>query len=329
MLRPVVVRVLLVYTLLCTLALALPAAARAGNPPPIEAGDLIGSTGGVGLSIIDIDPGTGAGNLRFNVTGPPVSGLEFRADGVLFATQGGAGSSLITIDPNTGAETLVGMHTFGAVTGLQFIDDTLYGAFVGAPQGFPEPPYSLVTIDQTDGSLTPIGTMPDYFPIRGLAYDVNTATLYGIGIPVPQQPSATAPEGFSDHLFTVNPATAATTDIGPTGFFLGGLEFGPDGLLYAGEEGGGKPGDGADWTSPGGREVVGVAQLVTIDTGTGLGTAVGSTGFPAISALAFYPDVAGPEPEPSVLEIPTLSWLGLALLVVLLAAGGWVAVRRG
>jgi hypothetical protein len=337
MLRSLAVRSVLVSTL----ALVLAGLAWAGEPLPPEPGDLLGSTGQVGASLIDIDPANGAGTLRAPLGSlGPVTEIEFRADGVLFGTTGQGTSNVITIDPATGAENLVGQHAFGATNGLEFVGDTLYGSFfsAGAPgvgDGGPSP-YSLVIVDQTDGSLTTIGPMDEYFPIRGLAYDEATATMYGIGVPLSQPPPPLAgePEGLSDVLFTIDLTTAATTEVGPTGFFLGSLEFGPDGTLYGGgADGGGgltegPPAGASGWSSHEERETVGgSAPLVTIDTATGAGTAVGPTGFPAISGLSFVPPAE--QGGPSVLEIPSLSGVGLFVLAALLAAAGLLAVRRG
>jgi hypothetical protein len=334
MLRSLAVRSVLVSTL----ALVLPGLAWAGEPPPPEPGDLLGSTGQAGGSLIDIDPVNGAGTLRAPLGSlGPVTEIEFRADGVLFGTTGQGTSNVITIDPTTGAETLVGQHDFGATNGLEFVGNTLYGSYfaAGIPPAAGVPIYSLVIVDQTDGSLTTIGPMDEYFPIRGLAYDEATATMYGIGVPLsqPPPPQAGEPEGLSDVLFTIDLATAATTEVGPTGFFLGALEFGPDGTLYGGADGGGKltegpPAGASGWSSHEERETVGgSAPLVTIDTATGAGTAVGPTGFPAISGLSFVPPAE--QGGPSVLEIPSLSGVGLFVLAALLAAAGLLAVRRG
>lgn len=320
--------------------LALPAAAWAGGPEP---GDLFGSTGAVGGSLILIDPGTGSGAPvgSLNMFGP-VSDIEFRSDGVLFGTTGGGSANLVTIDPATGAETLVGMHDlFGAVNGLEFVGSTLYGSLFAPPgpkagegEGDGVADTLLVTVDQTDASLTVIGTITGISPVRGLAYDTANGVMYGIGLPT-LLPQAGAPEGISDVLFTVDLATGAPTVIGSTGELLGGLEFGPDGVLYAGEAAIGGPAVSDGWagSGTGGGAVPegggGSALLFTIDPATAAATAVGPTGSPAISGLSFLP---GGEPGPgggSVLEIPSLSRLGLLLLAGLLAAAGLFAVRRG
>lgn len=300
-------------TSLAALALATALAAPtadAGPPPPLDPGDLLGSTGSVGASLIDIDPATGAATLRGSLGDfGPVTEIEFRADGVLFAATGGATSNMLTIDPETGDETLVGQHATGSVNGLEFVGDTLYGSFFSpTPQDGVATPTSLVIVDQATGALTVIGDM-DFSPVRGLAYDESTATMYGVGSAPPQ---AGAPEGVqSDFLFTVDLATGATTPVGETGRILGGLEFGPDGILYGGD---------AQPIAEGNP----TANLVEVDPASGVATSIGGTGFQAISGLSFVP--GGEQPSP--LPIPSLSSLGLALLAVLLTLAGVVALRR-
>jgi hypothetical protein len=288
------------------LALAAAAAAQ-----PVAPGELLGSTGSSSNSLISIDPTTGAGTLRCALgTQGPVTEIEFRADGVLFGTTGGGSRQVITIDPDGCAETLVGQHDPVAVNGLEFVGDVLYGSFYAGGGNEGIPPTYLVVVNQTTGALAIIGAM-GYSPVRGLAYDAGTATMYGVGS-VPIDPNEGQPG--SDELFTVDLTTGATTPIGPTGIPLGGLELGPDGVLYGGSTG--IPGEGG-----------GGAPLVAVNRTTGLATPIGSgTGQPAISGLAFAPAGA---PAPSVLEIPTVSEVGLVLLAALLAGAALLVLRRG
>lgn len=298
--------------ILASVLLLAAAGAAVAGPPPVEPGELLGSTGNAGNSLISIDPVTGAGTLRFAIGSfGPVTEIEHRSDGVLFGSTGGGSSNIITIDPDTGVETLVGMHAFGAVNGLEFVGDTLYGAYIGKFPGS-----ALVIVDQTDGSLTPVAMIDGYAPVRGLAYDPDTGTMYGVGSPI----VAGGVPGGGDELFTVDLADGAATPIGPTGFIiLGGLEFGSNGVLYGGIAiAGGQQPEGP----PGGAD----GDLVTVSTTTGAATPVGPTGSSAISGLSFVPGV---DQGPSVLEIPTASGLGLALLALALAAGGLLAIRRG
>jgi hypothetical protein len=240
------------YTLSVTCALL---------PPPPGPGDLLGSTGAQGRTLIDIDPATGAGTLRApqGALGP-VTDIEFRSDGTLFGATGGGASSIITINPSTGQETLVGVHVFGAVNGLEFVGSTLYGTYMP----FPEEPSDLVIVDQTSGALTFIGPT-GFSPIGGLAFDPRTGTMYGV----------TAGFGGGD-LITLDLTTGAGTFVGPTGFDdVAALEFGPDGTLFGGV----------------GGASLAAGSLIIIDPATGAGTVVGPTGFRVLSGLAFVPEV--------------------------------------
>lgn len=294
-----------------------------GKPEPVQPGDLLGSTGNVGNSLIEIDPMTGAGSLR----GPlgsfgPVTELRFRADGVLFATTGGGESSLISIDPNSAQETLIGEHDFGAIPALAFIGDTLYGALhepgqqkLSNPEGIGEFDIILVIIDQTDASLTTVGPIEGYSRVRGMAWDESSGTLYGVG---PQD--RLRPEGFiiaGDTLFTIDPATGETTDVGNTSYSLGAITFGPDGTLYGGTTGGFI---GESVESDRGE---GSALLVTIDPDTGSSTIVGETGSSAISGLDFVP--TGVEPDLPPMPVPMFNIWALLLLALAL---GLFAVRN-
>lgn len=293
-----------------TLALALPGLAGAGAGG-LQPGDLLASTGNSsGGDVYLVDPASGSGVPTCSVGAfGSMTEIEFRADGVLFGTTGGGNASLVTIDPESCAETLVGNHPPGAINGLEFIGDVLYGSFfdVGdlkaTPEGFSAT--SLVIVDTTDASLTVIDPLP-FDPVRGLAWDPETSTLYGVGRQLQFV-------GVGDILFTVDPGTGATTTIGPTGFSLGGIEFGPDGVLYGGDTG-----------APGVGEGGGGARIYAIDTTTGQATPIGAgTGANAISGLAFVPEGGGP----SVLEIPALDGLGLGALALLLAALAIFALR--
>lgn len=308
--------------LFCGALLCLSAAsAQEGAPPPLEPGDLIGSTGNVGGTLIDIEPATAASTVRAGIGSEgPVTEIRFRADGVLFATTGQGTSNLITIDPDTGTETVVGQHDFGAINGLAFIDGTLYGSFfnAGGPRGAS---VELVIIDQTDASLTTIGGINGYSPVRGLAYDASSATLYGVGTPLI--------DGLSDELFSIDADTGAVTPIGPTGFAIGGMDFAPDGTLYAGTTGGTGGPQAGDWGDEAPAGDVGGAELLTIDLGTGAGSIVGATSAPAISGLAFLPGAGGgPGEIPEAVLVPTLGTIGLIALALVLSLIAVLVIRR-
>ena len=285
------------------IALYLAAAASLLAQPPLP-GELLGSTGSQGGSLITIDPGSGAGALRCGIGSlGSVTEIEFRSDGTLFGSTGGGSSNIIVVDPSDCAESLVGQHPYGAVNGLEFVDGTLYGAFYSVEkEGIPVT--YLVIVDQSDGSLTPVGLITGYSPVRGLAYDATSQTMFAVG-------SQIRLEGFGDDLLVLDLATGQPTPVGSTGEQLGSLEFGPDGVLYAGGVQGG------------GGEVGQSAQLFIVDPTTGEATPVGETGFPGVSGLAFVP--GGAEP---ILAIPTLSHAGVVLLALLLAGAGFLLIRR-
>ena len=229
-------------------------------------GDLLGSTGAAGLTLIDIDPATGAGTFRAPQGAfGSVTEMEFRADGTLIGATGGGASTLIDIDPVSGAESFRCFHAFGALNGLEFVGDTLYGALITGPGT----PSELVIVGEPNEfgecPLTFLGPT-GFGGLGGLAYDAGTDILYGCVADL-SDPSA-------GDLVTCNPASGACTSIGSTGFSIcSALEFGPDGTLFGGI--------GAASSDAG--------KLITVNPSTGAGTEVGPTGFPAVSGLAFVP----------------------------------------
>jgi DNA-binding beta-propeller fold protein YncE len=298
-----------------------------GGPGPVQPGDLLASTGNIGNSLIDLDPDTAETRFRFGLGSlGPVTEIRFRSDGVLFATTGEGASNVIIIDPDTGTETLVGQHQFGAVNGLAFIGETLYGAFYdagdegqGSPDGFSLSMF-LVIVDQDDGSLTVVGQLEDFSRVRGLAYDPDAGILYGAGTFEGALPSGGGPV-TGDVLFTINPATAATSFIGDTGYGIGAISFGPDGQLYAGAVGGGMILGQNDIEG----EPIQGAPLLILDTDTGAATVVGTTEAPAISGLDFAP---GGQATPASIAVPTLATWSLILMALLLAMLGARTLMR-
>ena len=118
----------------------------------------------------------------------------------------------------------------------------------------------LVIINQTDGSITSVGST-GFKRASGLATNPLTGQLFATGIKL-------GPTGLADTsvLFTVNPLTGVGTEVGETGienspideFNVAGLAFRGDGTLFGYFE----PGD-----TPG-----------TIDTGTGVATGLTAFG---------------------------------------------------
>ncbi len=264
--------------------------------PPIDcATQLLGSSQGQELFAVDI--ATGDASL-VTLMVPPFLATEIEYDiagEALWAEQGNGAPELHQIDPVTGASLGFVTHDIGALTGLETVDGVLYGTFIAGGGG--SIPSDLVVVDTDTGALALIGPT-GFGPVSGLAYDVLNGVMYGI-------------TGGADpaRLVTIDLATGAATLIGDTGLFgIGSIEFGADGALYGGfSQNGSDPG-----------------FLVRIDPASGAVTQIADTGF-SITGLAACQE---PEPAAPVVEIPTLSGLGLALLVSILAAAGVLGLRR-
>jgi hypothetical protein len=110
----------------------------------------------------------------------------------------------------------------------------------------------LYVLDIGTNTATFIGNMG--LPMLDIAQDPTTGALYGAG--------------DDDSLYSINPNTAASTYIGDIGLFVNGLTFDAAGTLYGS----------------------GFTNLFTIDTGTGMATSVGDTGFTSSGDLAFDAD---------------------------------------
>jgi hypothetical protein len=140
--------------------------------------------------------------------------------------------------------------------GLEFALGRLYGASVPAACAASQ----LRVLTPTTGVSVGIGAT-GFGPIVGLAFDEPTSALYGItgggGGPCP----------VAGTLLRIDVTSGAAAVIGPTGFFAGSLEFGPDGDLY----GGGDINDGG--------------RLYRINRMTGFSALVGSPGFGSMTGL--------------------------------------------
>ena len=255
-----------------------PAPALAADP--VRGALFAGSGAGLPL-LYSVDSCTGSATL-IGDTGlgfAAIGGMDFRADGTLFATvniagDGGTGSDhLATIDPATAATTVIGP----------------YGACMG------------VTIpSQGLGSCTIEG-------MEAIAFD-GAGTLYGA-----VNLNGTGAAG----LYTIDPTTGAATFVAPIinagGMPPGGgvvsLQFSSAGILYGGT------------TRTAGMMTNNGGDLVIIDPATGTFTLVGKTipAGTALAALAFAPPCA-------VNPAPVLSPLALVFVLLVLLAVGAIAL---
>jgi len=188
-------------------------------------------------------------------------------------TQPALQRSLYTVNPNTGQMQFVGTPGFDGMSSLASLDD---GRLVAA--GIQDNNTSiLVEINPSTGQGTLIGVIGnnnnpgECSRVPGLTYDSVTDTLYGL---------ARNCNGINALLVTINPRTAETTTIGPTG--LGGGGFGlairGDGTLFASVWGGFN------------------FSLYTLNRNTGASTLVGTmdtsgitTDALGVGGLAFHP----------------------------------------
>lgn len=244
--------------------------------------------------------------------------------GELYTINSFNGSTIADIGPLNDASAL----NYG-VTGLAFdpVTQTLYGSTGKSAATDGSTHAKLVTINPANGLVTPIGA----FNLTGAAagatmtdisFDPTTDTLYGIG------------SNGGAHLYSINTSTGQATLVGDSGFGFttgGGIAINSAGTVY------GSP-DTADFgtyskvdgsyvqiADPGPEPAAGgayggmcfdgsilyssfnsaTAHLVTIDTGSGAVTDLGTT-VSRIDAIAF------PTPEPTSLAAMALAWIALA-----------------
>ena len=162
-----------------------------------------------------------------------------------------ATDQLLSIDINTGAGTAIASPGFGGITGLAYdsTHDIIFGSDVQTAQ--------LIRISPTTGAGTAVGMTGA--PIRGLAYNPFTATLYGTSVGT---------------LYTINTTTGVAFAVGQIGFGnVDALAFdAATNILYGADNG--------ELSS----------QLITINTSTGAGTSVGNIGNTRVQGMTMVPE---------------------------------------
>jgi hypothetical protein len=161
-------------------------------------------------------------------------------------------------DINTCAPLGAPIPNGAAFNGLEYVGNTLYGT-----GQFGCTISELHIIDRNTGGTILIGPT-GVGPISGLVWDGVNDFLYGVvgGWNCPYPPD----------LVRIDINTGAATIIGSLGVYLGGLAFGPNGVLY-----------GIGSNNEGGN-------FYQIDIGTGAATLVGPTGFPGFTGLTLVGD---------------------------------------
>ena len=235
-------------------ALAVATLLVAPRPCAASAGSVLYGCSGYG-EYLRFDLTTGAatqvGYLPYatEIEYDPISGRAFAQLSAVF--------SGMEFNPMTGAAIADSLPNDGFYDGLEYVGSVLYGTATHTPCGASE----LRILDPWTGTSTLVGPT-GLGPIAGLAYDVNTATMYGI----------TGCANGNSQLLHVNLASGAATVIGSVGFEAGSLEFGPDGNLY------------------GGGDHNGVGVLYRIDPATAATTLISSGQFYTLTGLMLGPE---------------------------------------
>lgn len=268
-------------------------------------------------SLYLIDLATGTKELIGPVGFDDVEGTDLAPDGTLYGWDDNT-DRLIRIDPQTGAGTAIGTATdvVEGVPGLTICPDgTIYLAALDFdPRGFPS---VLYEVDPSDSSLFEIGSFPVPGAIQAIACDAE-GTLYGINDPFDAR---SLPDS---HLWRIDRNDACPTDLGPLGitFAQGDIDFGPDGLLYGINDGAIVFRGESEAQDARGEPTPPSGPIFEIDVDVPSGFQSGNTmpgGHEGLAVLA----------DPSVLEIPTVSQLGLFALILGLGLAALARMRSG
>jgi uncharacterized repeat protein (TIGR01451 family) len=237
---------------------------------------LLSANPGWGSGLFSVDLDTVAVTHLGDMQEPLGADIEFDAlSGKLYASMGDRWSSslpapqLHTVDPETGASLgYVYLDEDCAVPALELVGSTLYATCHETHNGGDS---HLVTLDPSSGHVTFAISDTGYTRIHGLAYDADAGVMYGV---VNKDDQGDA-EG---DLVSINLATGQASYVCSTGWHnITGLDYGPDGVLYA-----------ATGTGEGGE-----GDLLTIDTDTCDVAVVGDLHMSA-AGLTWWAEGSGP-----------------------------------
>lgn len=280
-----------------------------------------------GTAVIAIDPTTGKG-VQVGDYGPnPDASEDIVRDAsgnlvvVGFVNGRNTNSSLrttfATLDPTTFKPTILGTATdYRFVEGLANVNGVLYGSASTLQSYAPDTSDHLIRIDLATGTFTEVGKFgPQFLNVEDIAYSPKYG-LIGVDIGTLDPNTNFRTFNTTPALIRIDPLTGAATKIAdlppssinlignpnnailsPEGPFLAGLDFGPDGTLYAS-------------TLP--THFSGPSRLIKIDPTNGAITDIGAIGFDGVDGIVYVRTV----PEPG----------GLALL--LCGGGVLLAARR-
>ena len=272
-----------------------------------------GSGPGAGLSgLYTVDPLNGDASLVWNFQGIHIyaGGLAYDATtDTLYATgaeDSSTGTSrLFTIDRYTGAVTAFGGLSSNINLGsgglaIDPVTGALYATGNWGDNNVPHQSTALLTLDKTTGAATLIGYAAgnccsgDFgVMLNGLGFQ-SDGTLYANGWALG---GPSYPDPSTSHLYTVDLATGAASEIGPSGVVLGrslkysGLAFTGDGTLL----------------SLGSLDAASGA-LYALNTSTGAATSLSGTGLPYGSGPIHFGVDGGLTFAPTV-PLPATVWL--------------------
>jgi hypothetical protein len=255
----------------------------------------------LGVSTIDdvlyrIDSATGRARAVGKMGLGGVEALEYDADGRLIGAFWDGTPSLFRVDVQTGkgrkVATIQGsIVKYKVVEGLANVDGVLYGSASADDSYSGDCANHLIRIDPRSGKAVEVGAFgPEFLNIEALAYSPKHGLLgadIGTLVPPDYKTFHTRPA-----LVRIDPKTGKATKIGdlppagvklvgnpfnaflsPEGPFVCGMDFGPDGTLYA-------------TTFP--THFGGDSDLVRIDPATGKVAPIGPTGAKHIDGLLYF-----------------------------------------
>ncbi|MCB9851271.1 MAG: PEP-CTERM sorting domain-containing protein [Phycisphaerales bacterium] len=236
---------------------------------PAAATPLIGNDWATG-TLYDINPNTGAASNPRATGVPNLTGISLGPDGFLYGIMAASPgpARLHKINPSTGASIEVGVTNKNFVTEGDIDFDPISGLLFAIQETESGNDRSLFTVNPNDASTAEVGIISNSSDLSAMAFDA-AGDLWVIDTAF-----------TNDKLHKVNKATGAIMSTVALSQPLGavaGMDFDPaSGILYV-----------ADGFTDG------TDQLFTLNTTTGLLTAVGPTGLTnGLAGLEFVPEPA-------------------------------------
>ncbi|MEK9138268.1 MAG: T9SS type A sorting domain-containing protein, partial [Bacteroidota bacterium] len=224
-----------------------------------QAGVMYAASSSPTSRLYTINTSTGAATAIGSLSTTELQGLAIRpSTKEMFGTIAtSSATTLYRVSPAFGDAFAIGVIPLGNLRAIAFASsDDLYGATTAG---------RLYRINLNNGDTTYVGTASGII-YSGLSFSPHTGRLYG---------SVRPPIVNRDRIYTVHTATGAAMLVGATGdnLITPSIAFSPNGVLY------GLKGSGAQTNT-----------LIAIDTTTGVGMTIGSTGLTGLFSIAMRTD---------------------------------------